>query len=416
MRSLKYPLLSFFNNMLVVYPTPANINYFWNFGVLAASILALQIITGVGLAMHYTPHIVFAFSSVDHIMRDLSYGWLLRYFHTTGASFFFIAVYAHMARGFYYGSYIFPRHHVWWSGLVIYLLMMATAFLGYVLPWGQMSFWGATVITNFFSVIPFYGNEIVVWLWGGPSIQNATLNRFFSLHYLLPFIIFALVFLHIILLHQPQSSNPLGISSVSDRIPFYPYFYVKDLLGLVIFMFCFAFLLFFFPEALNHSDNYIPANPLVTPPHIVPEWYFLPLYAILRAIPHKTAGVIAMLFAVVSLFFLPFFHTTPVRSGLFRPFYKFFFYIWMANVFLLGYLGACPAEPPYVFVSQCACFFYFFFLYVLIPVINALESFAFFHNKYDFKLFFYCDFYFFFYCSFSSYLFFGYIFVKLPAT
>jgi len=376
MRLLKQGLFSFVNGLLVVYPTPAAITYLWNFGIIAAGVLVLQIITGMALAMHYTPQVTLAFASVDHIMRDLSYGWLLRYLHTTGASFFFVTVYAHIARGMYYGSYTYPRHLVWWSGLVLYILMMATAFLGYVLPWGQMSFWGATVITNFFSVIPVYGPDIVVWLWGGPSIDNATLNRFFSLHYLCPFLIVAVTLIHLLLLHEMQSSNPLGISSVTDRIPFYPYFYVKDVLGILYFAFVFCIFLFFFPEALNHPDNYIQANPLVTPEHIVPEWYFLPLYAILRAIPHKTAGVIALAMALISLFLLPFFHTVPTRSAVFRPLYRVVFWLWLFDVLLLGYLGSCAAEPPYVIVSQFSSILYFALLWVIIPIVGVFESLA----------------------------------------
>jgi len=339
--------------------------------------LGVQLITGIALAMHYTPHVEYAFHSVDHIMRDLPYGWLLRYLHTTGASFFFIAVYTHMFRGLYYGSYTYPRHHVWWSGLVIYFLMMATAFLGYVLPWGQMSFWGATVITNFFSVIPYYGDSIVTHLWGGPSIDNPTLNRFFSLHYLLPFAIAAVTFVHILLLHVHQSNNPLGIVSTADRIPFYPYFYVKDVFGLVMFGLVFCTFLFFLPEALNHPDNYIPANPLVTPEHIVPEWYFLPFYAILRAIPDKTGGILAMGGAIATLFVLPFLHYSPVRSAAFRPLYKIVFWLFVANAFVLGYLGGCPVEPPFVFLGQVAAARYFFILWVVIPFVSLLESLAF---------------------------------------
>jgi ubiquinol-cytochrome c reductase cytochrome b subunit len=281
----------------------------WSFGSTAGLCLVMQIISGIFLAMHYTPHIDFAFSSVEHIMRDVNNGWLIRYVHANGASMFFIVIYCHIFRGLYYGSYMYPRSILWVSGVIIFLLMMATAFMGYVLPWGQMSFWGATVITNLFSAIPLVGFSIVEWLWGGFSVDNATLNRFYSLHYLMPFLIAALTLVHLTLLHQHGSNNPLGINTNVDTISFYPYFYVKDAFSFLILLTIFSFFVFFYPNALGHPDNYIPANPLVTPPHIVPEWYFLPFYAILRSIPDKLGGVVAMISAILALLLLPILNT-----------------------------------------------------------------------------------------------------------
>jgi len=301
----KDPILSFVDSHIIDYPTPINLNYMWSFGSTAGICLVVQIITGIFLAMHYTPHVDLAFNSVEHIMRDVNNGWLLRYLHANGASMFFIVVYSHIFRGLYFGSYMYPRGRLWASGVIIFLLMMATGFMGYVLPWGQMSFWGATVITNLFSAIPLVGGSIVEWLWGGFSVDNATLNRFFSLHYLMPFVIAGLTMVHLSLLHTTGSNNPLGINSNVDTVPFYPYFYVKDLLAFLLFISLFSFFVFFYPNALGHADNYIPANPLVTPPHIVPEWYFLPFYAILRSIPDKLGGVVAMVSAILILLLLP---------------------------------------------------------------------------------------------------------------
>jgi len=308
----KGQILSFIDSHIISYPTPINLNYMWSFGSAAGFCLIIQIITGIFLAMHYTPHIDLAFNSVEHIMRDVNNGWLLRYLHANGASMFFIVVYCHIFRGLYFGSYIFPRGKLWASGVIIFLLMMATAFMGYVLPWGQMSFWGATVITNLFSAIPLVGNSIVEWLWGGFSVDNATLNRFFSLHYLMPFLIAGFTLIHLSLLHSTGSNNPLGVNLYVDSIPFYPYFYVKDLFAFFILIFLFSFFVFFYPNTLGHSDNYIPANPLVTPAHIVPEWYFLPFYAILRSIPDKLGGVIAMVSAIIVLLFLPIINTSEI--------------------------------------------------------------------------------------------------------
>jgi len=329
----KNNILSFIDSHIIDYPTPINLNYAWSFGSAAGLCLVIQIISGIFLAMHYTPHVDLAFASVEHIMRDVNNGWLIRYIHANGASMFFIVVYCHMFRGMYYGSYIFPRELLWCSGVIIFLLMMATAFMGYVLPWGQMSFWGATVITNLFSAIPFLGQAIVEWLWGGFSVDNATLNRFFSLHYLMPFLIAGLTIIHLSLLHKDGSNNPLGININVETIPFYPYFYVKDLFAFFILLFVFSVFVFFFPNILGHPDNYIPANPLVTPAHIVPEWYFLPFYAILRSIPDKLGGVIAMVSAILVLLLLPFINTSVIRSTKFRPIFAIF--LW--NELLISY-------------------------------------------------------------------------------
>jgi len=368
------PIRAIGNNHIVDYPTPSNISYLWSYGSLAGMMLVVQLVTGIFLAMHYTAHVDRAFSSVEHIMRDVNYGWLVRYLHANGASFFFIVVYIHMFRGLYYGSYMHPREHLWCSGVVIYLLMMATAFIGYVLPWGQMSFWGATVITNLVSAIPGIGTEIVNWVWGGFSVDNPTLNRFYSLHYLLPFVIAGLARVHLVLLHQDGSNNPLGIASQTDRVPFYPYFYVKDLLGFIIRMFFYGRFVYFAPNAMGHPDNYILANSMVTPAHIVPEWYFLPFYAILRSIPDKLGGVIAMLAAILSLLTLPFTHGSEVRSPQFRPIFRKFYWMFIACFFLLMYIGACEVTYPFVEVGQIATVYYFGFLLVFVPVLGRVES------------------------------------------
>lgn len=367
------PVLGLFNSFLVDYPTPININYFWNFGILAGVCLGIQIITGIFLAMHYTPHVDLAFISVEHIMRDVNYGWLIRYMHANGASMFFIVVYIHIFRGLYYGSYSAPREIVWIIGAVIFVLMMATAFMGYVLPWGQMSFWGATVITNLFSAIPILGESIVHWLWGGFSVDNATLNRFFSFHYLLPFAIAGAAGLHLFLLHEYGSNNPLGIDSKIDKIPFYPYFYVKDLFGIVLFAMLFGIFIYFYPNMLGHPDNYIEANPLVTPPHIVPEWYFLPFYAILRSIPDKLGGVICMGLSIVVLFTLPYMNTSEIRSSQFRPLHRKLFWLLFVDSVILGWIGQCPPEEPYVTVGQIATVYYFAYFFVLVPILGKLE-------------------------------------------
>lgn len=372
------PSLSYFNDvlhsLLIHYPTPYNISYLWNFGILSALFLGIQIVTGFFLSMHYTPEINLAFLSIDHIMRDVQYGWLLRYLHSNGASMFLLVVYIHMLRGIYYGSYRTPRKFLWVTGVIIYLLLMATAFIGYVLPWGQMSYWGATVITNFVTVIPVFGQDILYWIWGGFSINNATLNRFFSLHYLLPFVIAAVAVFHVLVLHDSGSSNPSGFkSSKLDKIPFYPYFFVKDLLGTLLFCMLYCFFVFFFPEALGHSDNYIDANPLVTPPHIVPEWYFLPFYGILRSIPHKTYGLIIMLVSILILLLLPLLDfQDAIRSSAFRGVYKKFFWIFTFNLIFLGFLGAQSPTYPFIELGLICTHIHLAFFLIIIPCLNLV--------------------------------------------
>lgn len=371
----KNSILSFIDSHIIDYPTPINLNYMWSFGSTAGICLVIQIITGIFLAMHYTPHVDYAFASVEHIMRDVNKGWLIRYTHANGASMFFIVVYCHIFRGLYYGSYMYPRGKLWASGVIIFLLMMATAFMGYVLPWGQMSFWGATVITNLFSAIPFVGSSIVEWLWGGFSVGNATLNRFYSLHYFMPFVIAGLVIVHLSLLHKDGSNNPLGINSNVDNIPFYPYFYVKDLFAFFILALMFSFFVFFYPNVLGHTDNYIPANPLSTPAHIVPEWYFLPFYAILRSIPDKLGGVVAMISAILVLLLLPIINTSKIRSSKFRPIFGMAYWFLVSDFIILGWIGQKPVESPYIEIGMAATVFYFTFLLILIPLIGILENF-----------------------------------------
>jgi ubiquinol-cytochrome c reductase cytochrome b subunit len=370
---LRQPIFSIVNDHLIEYPTPSNFNYWWNFGSLAGLCLVIQLATGIFLAMHYIPHVDFAFNSVEHIMRDVEGGWFLRYFHMNGASLFFIIVYLHVFRGLYYASYAKPREMVWVVGVVILLLMILTAFIGYVLPWGQMSLWGATVITSLASAIPIVGQDITYWVWGGFSVENPTLNRFFSIHYLFPFLIAGATIVHLAALHQYGSNNPLGINATSDKVPFFPYFYVKDVLGVVCFALVFSYFLFYNPNVLGHPDNYIPANPMVTPPHIVPEFYFLPFYAVLRSIPNKLGGVVAMLGMFVCLVALPWLHTSPIRSTTFRPVYRCFFWIFVANALLLGWLGQCPVEDPYILLGQICSVFYFFYFLVLTPALGHFE-------------------------------------------
>ena len=364
------------------YPVPRNLNYFWNFGVLAGFCLVLQIVTGVVLAMHYAPNSAVAFGSTEHIMRDVNWGWLMRYAHANGASAFFAVIYIHIFRGFFYGSYKAPREMVWLLGVVIFLLMMATAFMGYVLPWGQMSFWGAKVITGLFGAIPLVGEPLQVWLLGGFAPDNAALNRFFSLHFLLPFVIAGVVILHIWALHIPGSSNPTGVEvkSESDTVPFHPYYTAKDGWGLGLFMVIYSLVVFFMPNQFGHPDNYIPANPLSTPAHIVPEWYFWPFYAILRAftfdiffIPAKLMGVLAMFGSILVWFFLPWLDNSPVRSGKYRPMFKWFFGILIVDMLVLFYCGGAPAEEPYVMISQIATAYYFLHFLVFLPLIAAME-------------------------------------------
>lgn len=374
--------LAIVNNHIIDYPTPINLNNFYNFGAMAGICLGIQILTGIFLAMHYTAHVDYAFISVEHIMRDVNYGWLLRYMHANGASMFLGVTYIHMARGLYYGSYKSPRGFLWGIGVIIFLLMMATGFIGYVLPWGQMSFWGATVITNLVTAVPIIGTPIVEWLWGGFSVDNATLNRFYSLHYLLPFIIAALVILHIAECHREGSSNPLGIHSKSiDKVPFYPYFYIKDLMAFWFFLILFSYFIFLDPNLLGHADNYIPANPMVTPAHIVPEWYFLPFYAILRSVPHKLGGVLLMGGAI----FMPIIYSTYVtfqvwladvkikRTVADLQITKFLFWVFIFNFLLLGLIGGKPVETPYYEVGQMSTMFFFGFWF-LMPVVCLLES------------------------------------------
>jgi len=368
-------LLAFVDSHIIHYPTPINLNYAWSFGALAGICLVIQIISGIFLAMHYTPHIDLAFSSVEHIMRDVKYGWLIRYVHANGASMFFIVVYSHIFRGLYYGSYFQPRQLLWCSGVVILILMMATAFMGYVLPWGQMSFWGATVITSLFTAIPVAGKTIVDWLWGGFTVNNPTLNRFFSLHFFLPFIIAGFTIIHLALLHKNGSNNPLGVSICNaDKIPFYPYFFVKDLYAFYCFLVFFGIFIFYFPNILGHPDNYIPADPMHTPPHIVPEWYFLPFYAILRSIPDKFGGVAAMGGSLIILFLIPFINTSEIRSTKFRPLFKFFYWLLVADFIILGWVGQKPVENIYILIGQFATFYYFLFFIVLIPLIGIVET------------------------------------------
>ena len=371
----RLPIISFAREHLIEYPAPRNLNYWWNFGSLAGIALVLQIVTGIVLAMAYTPHTSLAFDSVERIMRDVNFGWLLRYAHANGASMFFIIVYIHIFRGLYYGSYKAPREILWWLGVIILLLMMATAFMGYVLPWGQMSFWGATVITNLFSAIPLVGESIVTWLWGGFSVDNPTLNRFFSLHYLLPFVIVGVVVLHLAALHTHGSNNPLGIDKKTkkDVIPFHPYYTIKDLFGLGVFLTFFAVFLFFAPNFFGEPDNYIPANPLVTPAHIVPEWYFLPFYAILRSVPSKLGGVLLMFAAIFVLFLLPWLDTSRVRSARFRPVFKVFYLLLLVDILALGWAGGQPAEGVAVVIGQIATAWYFLHFLVLLPLLGWFE-------------------------------------------
>jgi ubiquinol-cytochrome c reductase cytochrome b subunit len=365
------------------YPVPRNLNYMWNFGVLAGLALVLQIVTGIVMAMHYEASAAGAFASVEHVMRDVNSGWFLRYAHANGASFFFIVTYIHIFRGLYYGSYKAPREMVWMLGLVIFLLMMATAFMGYVLPWGQMSFWGAKVITGLFGAIPLVGEPIQTWLLGGYAPDQATLTRFFSLHYLLPFVIAGVIILHIWALHIPGSGNPTGVDvkTPQDTVPFHPYYTAKDGFGAGVAMIFLAILIFFVPNYLAHADNYIPANPLSTPAHIVPEWYFWPFYAILRAftadflfMPAKLMGVLAMFASILLLFFLPWLDKSPVRSGSYRPMFRMFFWILIVDVLVLGYCGGSPAEEPYVIVSQIATIYYFAHFLMILPILSMVEK------------------------------------------
>lgn len=389
----RLPIFSFMKHQSE-YQAPRNLSYLWSFGSIAGIALMIQIITGIFLAMNYTPHVDHAFDSVERIMRDVPYGWLMRYTHAVGASMFFIAVYCHIIRGLYYGSYKGPREILWWFGIIIFLTMMGTAFMGYVLPWGQMSFWGATVITNLFSPIPFIGEDIRTLLLGGYSVDNAALNRFFALHYLLPFVILGLVVIHLIALHTHGSNNPTGVEpkSKKDTIPFHPFYTIKDFVGFGVFFLVFFYFVFYYPNTLGHPDNYIPADPLVTPAHIVPEWYFLPYYAILRAVPDiiipgteiilissKLAGVLAMFGSILILFILPWLDRHPVRSGRYRPMFKWFFWLFIVNAIVLGYMGASSADGTIlgisnVVISQVATVYYFAYFLVVLPVLSKVEK------------------------------------------
>ncbi len=387
-----HPLMQYFDEKLPLprllynaigagYPVPRNLNYFWNFGILAGFCLVVQIVTGIILAMHFAANADIAFASTEHIMRDVNWGWLMRYAHANGASAFFVVVYIHIFRGFYFGSYKAPREMVWLLGVTIFLLMMATAFMGYVLPWGQMSFWGAKVITGLFGAIPLVGEPLQQWLLGGFAPDNAALNRFFSLHFLLPFVILGVVILHIWALHIPGSTNPTGveIKTESDTLPFHPYYTSKDGFGLGVFLILYCAMVFFMPNALGHPDNYIPANPLQTPAHIVPEWNFWPFYAILRSfttdfiMSAKLWGVLAMFSAILVWFFLPWLDKSPVRSGSYRPLYRKFFWVLVVDVIVLGYCGGSPAEEPYLMVSQLASIYYFLHFFVIVPLVSSIE-------------------------------------------
>ena len=369
----KNVILNTAHHSAVTYPCPVTLTYWWNFGSLAFVCLLLQIITGIFLAMHYVPNADLAFNSVEHIMRDINNGWLIRYLHANGASMFFLVVYVHMFRGLYYGSYSFPRQLVWCTGVIILLIMILTAFLGYVLPWGQMSFWAATVITNLVSAVPYIGIDILNWLWGGYSVDNATLNRFFSFHYLFPFILVGLVGLHLVYLHENGSNNPLGIMFNGDKIPFTPYFTIKDIFGVSLFFIIFSYFVFFDPVYLGHPDNFIPANPLVTPTHIVPEWYFLPFYAILRSVPDKLFGVILLLASIIILLVFPFIIKAKVHTGYFRPLYQIFFWFFFFNSLLLGWIGGKAIEEPYYLLGQLFTIFYFLYFIIILPMISYIE-------------------------------------------
>nr|YP_010126037.1 cytochrome b [Hippocampus nalu]QKV49110.1 cytochrome b [Hippocampus nalu] len=367
-----HPILKIANNALVDLPAPSNISVWWNFGSLLGLCLGAQILTGLFLAMHYTSDIVTAFSSVTHICRDVNYGWLIRNMHANGASFFFICIYLHIARGLYYGSYLYKE--TWNIGVVLLLLVMATAFVGYVLPWGQMSFWGATVITNLMSAVPYVGNSLVQWVWGGFSVDNATLTRFFAFHFLLPFIVAAASMVHLLFLHESGSNNPVGINSDADKISFHPYFSYKDLLGFAALLITLTSIALFTPNILGDPDNFTPANPLVTPPHIKPEWYFLFAYAILRSIPNKLGGVLALLFSILVLMLVPVLHTSKQRSLTFRPLGQLVFWCLVADMAILTWVGGMPVEPPYILIGQMASVIYFTIFLMILPMIGWIEN------------------------------------------
>nr|AIG53022.1 cytochrome b [Ctenotus inornatus] len=367
-----HPILKIVNNSFVDLPSPSNISAWWNFGSLLGLCLIVQVLTGLFLAMHYTADISSAFSSVAHICRDVQYGWLIRNLHANGASMFFICLYLHIGRGLYYGSYMFKE--TWNIGVILLLLVMATAFVGYVLPWGQMSFWGATVITNLLSAIPYIGTSLVEWIWGGFSVDNATLTRFFTFHFLLPFAIMGASMLHLLFLHETGSNNPTGLTSNTDKIPFHPYYSYKDLLGATLFLMVLLLLALFSPNLLGDPENFTPANPLVTPPHIKPEWYFLFAYAILRSIPNKLGGVLALLFSILILMFMPALHTSKQRGNAFRPFSQALFWALVSNIIILTWIGGQPVEDPFIIIGQIASTTYFIIFLILMPAVAKMEN------------------------------------------